>query len=182
MSMNPLSRLLLLFVFATGIAHAAEMPGLKVGDVAPDFTLASGTGEDVSLADLRANGPVVLVFVRSADWCPYCKRQLQELEANRAAIEATGAQLVGLSYDNVATQTKAVAQLGLTYPLLSDAGSKTIEAFGILKKDGRGKADGLPYPAIFVVDSDGVIKAKLMEEKYQDRPSQAVLDAALAGL
>ena len=43
----------------------------------------------MSLSELRENGPVVLVFVRSADWCPHCRRQLQGLETDRATIQGT---------------------------------------------------------------------------------------------
>ena len=173
--------LVILFLSA-GFASAADMPGLGVGDTAPEFRLMSGSGEEVALSELRENGPVVLVFVRSADWCPYCRKQLQDLEANRAVLEASGAQLVGLSYDSAETQTQAVAKLGLTFPLLSDPGSKTIEAYGILNEEGRGKGSGLPHPAIFVVDAEGTIQAKLMEESYRDRPSNEVVQAAIDGL
>lgn len=174
--------LVLAAALSAGVLSAAEHSGLKVGEKAPDFTLMSGTGEEVSLADLRENGPVVLAFVRSADWCPYCRRQLQDLEAHREAFEASGAQLVGLSYDDAKTQAEAVAKLGLNFPLLSDPGSKTITAYGILNEEGRGKSAGLPHPAIFVVDAGGVIRAKLMEESYRDRPSSAALQAALDAL
>ncbi len=182
MGMIRFSRFALWFVLAAGFVAAAEMPGLKVGDDAPDFTLTSGTGEQVSLAGLRESGPVVLVFVRSADWCPYCRQQLQDLESNRTAIEATGARLVGLSYDGAATQARAVVRLGLTYPLLADPDSKVIEAFGILNREARGKAAGVPHPAIFIVDADGMIQAKLMEDGYRDRPSHDVILAVLADI
>jgi len=168
--------------FIISMVGAAEMPGLEVGDRAPNFKLISGGGETVTLDLLLRDGPAVLVFVRSADWCPFCKRQLKELEKNRAVIEASGARIAAISYDSAATQAKATDQLGLTYPLLADEGSQTIEAYGILNRDARGNASGLPYPAIFVVGSDGTISAKLMEERYQDRPSQAVLAATLANL
>ncbi|MBT5900596.1 MAG: redoxin domain-containing protein, partial [Opitutaceae bacterium] len=172
-------RFVFLFGLVGGFCAAAEMPGLKVGDRAPEFTLASGTGSEISLADLRKNGPVILVFVRSADWCPHCRRQLQGLEADRAELEAHGAQLVALSYDSAATQAQAVAKLGLTYPLLADPGSKTIDAYGIRNHEARGKGLGVPHPAIFVVDRTGVIRAKLMEESYRDRPSSEAIQAAL---
>ncbi len=158
------------------------MPGVKVGEMAPEFTLMSGTGNEVSLADLRENGPVILVFVRSADWCPHCRRQLQNLEASRAVLEAMGAQLIALSYDDAATQAKAAAKLELTYPLLADPGSKTIDAYGIRNHEARGKGLGVPHPAIFIVDADGEIRAKLMEESYRDRPSREAIQAALEGL
>lgn len=182
MRISYFSSFALWFALTAGLTAAADMPGLKVGDEAPNFTLMSGTGTEVTLAELRENGPVVLVFVRSADWCPYCRRQLQDLEANRAAIEATGAQLVGLSYDDAETLTKAVAKLELTYPLLADPDSRTINAFGIRNHEARGKGRGVPHPAVFVVDSAGKIRVKLLEEDYRDRPSSAAIQAALANL
>lgn len=172
----------LLFSLTAGLVAAADMPGLKVGDEAPDFTLASSTGGDLTLSELRKNGPVVLVFVRSANWCPHCRRQLQGLEADRVAIEATGAQLIALSYDDAATQAQAAAKLELHYPLLADPGSLTIDAYGIRNHEARGKGLGIPHPAIFVVDGAGKIRAKLMEESYRDRPSSEAIQAALESL
>ena len=172
----------LLFLLTTGSVAGAEMPGLQVGDEAPDFTLTAASGQEMALSALREDGPVILVFVRSADWCPHCRRQLQDLEANRADLEAGGAQLVALSYDDVATQARAVVKLELTYPLLSDPGSRTIDAYGIRNHEARGKGEGVPHPAIFVVDRAGTIRAKLMEESYRDRPSSEAIQAALERL
>lgn len=175
-------RFVLLIGLVGGYWAAAEQPGLIVGKQAPEFALESSTGEEMKLSEIRAEGPVILVFVRSADWCPHCRRQLQNLEANRTALEAGGAQLVAVSYDKVATQAQAVAKLGLTYPLLADPGSKTIEAYGILNHEARGKGLGVPHPAIFIVDGEGTIRAKLMEESYRDRPSNEAIQAALESL
>jgi peroxiredoxin len=182
MRISPVPCFALWFAVAAGALTAADDPGLNVGDVAPDFTLMSGSGTPVTLAELREEGPVVLVFVRSADWCPYCRQQLQDLEANRAQLEASGAQLVGLSYDNAKTQAKAVAKLELTYPLLADPDSRTIAAYGILNHEARGKAQGVPHPAIFIVDQAGQIRAKLLETDYRDRPKSAAIQAALQQL
>ncbi|MDB4473514.1 peroxiredoxin family protein [Opitutaceae bacterium] len=172
----------LFFGLVGGSWAAAEQPGLTVGEKAPDFTLESSTGAEMKLSEIRGDGPVILVFVRSADWCPHCRRQLQNLEANQTALEAGGAQLVAVSYDKVATQAQAVAKLGLTYPLLADPGSKTIEAYGILNHEARGKGLGVPHPAIFIIDGGGTIRAKLMEESYRDRPSSEAIQAALEAL
>ena len=89
MRLSPFPCFALLFSLTAGLVAAAEMPGLKVGDEAPDFTLTSSSGSEVSLSELRENGPVVLVFVRSADWCPHCRRQLRGLETDRATIQST---------------------------------------------------------------------------------------------
>ena len=49
-------------------AAPPEMTGLEVGKQAPLFTLKNQDGKDVELRDLLKQGPVALVFYRSADW------------------------------------------------------------------------------------------------------------------
>lgn len=153
------------------------MPGLKVGDKAGDFTLKNSSGQDVALHDLLKKGKVALVFVRSADWCPFCRRQLQDLERNLKDIESTGAQIVAISYDSPATLTAAAAKLGLTFPLLSDTGSRTIDAYGIRNHEAKGRGDGIPHPVVFILDQQGIIRVKLMRDGYRDRPESSEIIA-----
>ena len=178
-----LKRLLIVasLAFAAHLA-AVEMiatPGLQVGEKAADFTLKNAAGEDVALSALLKKGAVALVFYRSADWCPFCKKQLQDLQKNLREIEATGVQLVAVSYDSPATSAAAAAKLGLTFPLLSDPGSKIIDAYGIRNADAKGKAAGVPHPVVFVLDRPGVIRAKLMRDNYRERPESAEIIAAV---
>jgi peroxiredoxin len=65
------------FLFPAAV-YAAESPGLAVGTKAVDFDLANGTSGQISLSGLLAKNPVALVFVRSADWGPFCRSQLQD--------------------------------------------------------------------------------------------------------
>ena len=153
------------------------MPGLKVGDKAPDFTLQNAAGENVRLHDLLKTGKVALVFVRSANWCPFCRAQLQGLEKSRQQIEQAGVKFVAISYDSPATNTAAAAKLGLTFPLLSDTGSKVIDAYGIRNKEATGRAGGIPHPAVFILDQQGTIRVKLMRDTYRERPESAEIIA-----
>ncbi len=65
----------------------------------------------------------------------------------------------------------------ITFPLLSDEGSKTIDAYGIRnvamngKKFGDNDLEGIPHPGTYILDKDGVVKAKLFMKKYQERHS-----------
>jgi peroxiredoxin len=59
----------------------------------------------------------------------------------------------------------------ITVPLLSDPDSKTIRAYGLLNKEAKGKAEGIPYPGTILIGKDGVIRAKLFVEGYKDRHS-----------
>lgn len=171
--------LLLLSVIRLG---ASELPGLRIGETAPDFSLPGSVPEPLALAALRAKGPVALVFVRSADWCPFCRNQLKALETARADIEAAGLQLVAVSYDAPATNAAAAEKLGLKFPLLSDVGSKVIDAYGIRNHEAQGRGAGIPHPVVFIVDRAGVIRAKLGREAYRDRPESAEIIVAAKSL
>lgn len=161
---------------------AMEQPGLPVGASAPDFTLESSAGGSLTLKTTLADGPVALVFVRSADWCPFCRRQLEDLERARKDIEAAGVRLIAVSYDSPTIGSAAASKLGLNYPLLSDSGSKVIRAYGILNHEAKGKGAGIPHPVVFIVDRSAIIRAKLMRDNYRDRPESAEIIAAAKSL
>jgi peroxiredoxin len=59
----------------------------------------------------------------------------------------------------------------ITFPLLSDTDSKTINAYGLLNKEAKRKAEGIPYPGTFLIDKDGIIRAKLFVDGYRERHS-----------
>ena len=158
-------------------ATSTAMPGLAVGENAADFILPNPEGKYVTLSELLKTGKVVLVFVRSADWCPFCRKQLQELQKSLPEIEATGAKLIAISYDAPATNAAATAKLGLTFPLLSDPGSKVIDAYGIRNHEAKGRGVGIPHPVVFILDQEGVIRVKLMREGYKVRPEGAEIIA-----
>ena len=172
----------LLLVGSLPAADALAIPGLKVGGKAPDFTLKQAAGADVALGALLKKSKVALVFYRSADWCPFCKKQLQDLQKNLKAFESAGVQIVGISYDAPATSAAAAAKLGLTFPLLSDTGSIIIDAYGIRNTDAQGKSAGVPHPVLFLLDQQGVIRGKLAREGYRERPESAELIAAAQSL
>lgn len=76
---------------------------------------------------------------------------------------------MAISYDSQEVLDRFAKQRAITYPLLADPGSKTIEAFGILNREAGGKAKGVPHPGTFIVDKQGVIIARLFHEGYKER-------------
>ena len=124
-------------------------------------------------------GKVALVFYRSADWCPFCRKQLMGLQADIKAFEDAGIQLVGISYDSPETLKTFATKNKISFPLLSDPGSQTIDAYHVRNTAAKGKAEGVPNPGTFVLTADGKIGAKLFLEGYRDRASTAaVIQAA----
>ena len=96
-------------------------------------------------------------------------------------IEDAGVQIVGISYDEPKVLKTASERMKITFPLLSDPDSKTIEAYHIRNESAKGKAEGVPRPGTFVVDEEGVIRAKLFLEGYRDRhTTEALIMAAKA--
>ncbi len=70
-----------------------------------------------------------------------------------------------MSYDSVKTLATFAEAKKISYPMLSDKGSKAIKALKVEYKR------GLPYPGTIFIDSDGTVKGKLFEEDYKVRPS-----------
>jgi peroxiredoxin len=88
---------------------------------------------------------------------------------------------VAVSYDDAKALAAFADKKHIDFPLLSDPGSKTIEAYGVLDADAQGPAKGIPHPGTFVLDKDGVVRAKLFKEGYKERASTAeLLEAAKA--
>lgn len=180
----PRMALLLIVVaacFSSGRLPADELAGLKVGDVAPGFELKNQAGVPVKLQSLLKTGPVAVVFYRSADWCPYCQKQLVGLQEGLKELQGAGLQLVAISYDSVEVLGRFAQKRNIQFPLLSDPGSVTIKAWKLLNEQAKGNAAGIPHPVTYVLSKDGVIRAKLGHEKYQDRHTvQELIQAATA--
>jgi len=100
---------------------------------------------------------------------------LVQLQRDLKSIEDAGIQLVGISYDDPAVLKKFSDRAKIGFPLLSDPESKTIDAYHIRNESAKGKADGVPNPGTFILDRNGVIRAKLFLEGYRDRHTAAAL-------
>lgn len=97
-------------------------------------------------------------------------------------------KVVGISYDSVEVLKGFADKQKITFPLLSDPESKTINAYALKNKEAAGKKfgkvdlDGVPYPGTYLVDKDGVVRAKLFVDGYKERHSVEELVKAAAGL
>jgi len=106
---------------------------------------------------------------------------LVQLQRDLKSIEAAGVQVVGLSYDDPVVLKRFSDKAMITFPMLSDPESKTIEAYHIRNEAAQGKAEGVPNPGTFILDQDGVIRAKIFLEGYRDRhTTDALIEAAKA--
>jgi peroxiredoxin len=171
----------LILVWAVAWPASALDVGPAVGTPVPAFSARDAGGAPRSLGSVMGPKGVVLVFFRSAKWCPYCQAQLMSLRDAPAALAARGYRLAAISYDPPAVLSQFAQQRDIPYTLLSDEGSKTIDAFGL--RDPQYKvgsmAYGVPQPSIFIISPKGVIRAKLAEEGYKTRPPLSAVLAAI---
>jgi peroxiredoxin len=180
MNTKPLLSLMLALVgFRAAAEPVVTPPGLSVGQRAPDFVLKDQSGQDVSLESLLKKGPVAVVFFRSATWCLYCKVQLLQLQRNLKEITDSGAQVVAISYDAPETIKRFVSTQHITFPVLSDPQSKTIDAYCVRTTEATGKFTGMARHGTFVLDQNGVIRSKFLVFPYEDRAATDSLVQAL---
>lgn len=156
---------------------------VAVGETAPDFTLTAHDGRRVVLSQTLATGPVVLVFYRGS-WCPFCVRQLRELRALPRPGE--NLNLFAISVDDTATSGKLAMAIaangtgGTAFPLLSDPGHRTIDAYGLHDPAyDRDEFDGIPRASVYVIGRDGRVAWASISEDYKKRPSNAEIRKAL---
>jgi hypothetical protein len=96
-------------------------------------------------------------------------------------VRDAGYGLAAISYDAPETLKAFAAKHGITFPLLSDAGSKTITAWGIRNEQATGRTAGIPHPGTFMIDRKGLVVSRSFEQPYQERRSATSLLAQLAG-
>jgi len=160
---------------------SSSVIGLAAGTRAPFFSLPDQSGRVQTSATLKGPKGTVLLFFRSADWCPYCKAQLMDLQRARARFEQQGLKLAAISYDTVEILKAFADRRQIEFPMLADPDSQVIRAYGVLNAEATGRDQGMSLPGYFFIDANGVIREKFFEarEKYQERYSANNLIAKL---
>ena len=125
---------------------------LAPGTPAPDFSLTTGDGGTLTLADLKGRTSI-LVFYPFA-FSPVCTDQLNLYEEVLEEFRARGADLYGVSCDSPWSQNAFKEKLGVTIPQLSDWEPKgeVCRAFDVYHPG------GFPQRAIVILDPEGVVR------------------------
>lgn len=170
---------------ATAMAQDSDIGPAVGATLALDFAATDQTGAAQDFDSIKGEKGAVLVFYRSAKWCPYCQMQLIDL--NMHALEevtARGYGMAGISYDKPRDLARFHMKWRVGFPLLADEGSAMIDALGLRNEDYEEGhyAHGVPHPVILVLDSEKRVVAKLRRESYRERPEPAVLIETLDGL
>jgi len=129
---------------------------LQQGDPAPDFTLPSDGGEDVTLSSFR--GRKVVLYFYPKDDTPGCTVQACDFRDASSRLEGVDAVVLGVSPDSVSSHRKFRDKHGLNFPLLADEDRAVADAYGVWK---RKKLYGRTFLGIerstFLIDEQGRI-------------------------
>ena len=95
-------------------------------------------------------------------------------------MKKAGITPVAISYDSEKVLARFAKDKRISFPLLSDPGSKTISAFKVLHTGmRRGRMKGVPHPGTFIIGKDGKIIAKLSHDGYRKRhTSDEIIESA----
>jgi len=148
---------------------------LNVGDKAPDFSLPSDSGGQVSLKDLLGR-TLVLYFYPRAD-TPGCTSEANQFRDAKKELERLGARVVGISGDSVEALAKFRDKYKLNFPLLGDTEHLTLEGYGVWQeKNMYGKKVKGIVRTTYIVSADGKVK-KVFPRVKVDGHIQEVLKA-----
>lgn len=144
---------------------------LAQGDAAPDFTLKTDGGHDVTLS-AQAGKPVVLFFYPKDD-TPGCTIECKEFRDARAEFQDR-AHVYGISPDDEASHRAFRDKYGLNFPLLADVGHEVASKFGVWgpKKNG----------SVGIHRTTFVIKAGVIARVFTDVKPEGHAKEVLAAL
>jgi len=162
--------------------------GLNVEEIAPDFTAKNQHNKDVNLKELLKSGNVVLLFYRG-EWCPFCNKQLKELEDSMSFISAKGANIVAITPEKQENISKTIEKTKATFNIVSDENLQIMKAYKVafkldekttekykgygvnLSERNGSNGNNLPVPALYVINKEGKITYRYFDTNYKNRAS-----------
>ncbi len=144
---------------------------VEVGGPAPDFTLPSQTGEQVTMSAVWKRGPVVLYFYPK-DETRGCTKEACTFRDSYEVFQEAGAEVVGVSSDSVASHESFASRHRLPFTLLSDEGGRVRKLYGV-----RPTLGIMPGRVTYVIDQGGVVRHVFSSQTGVERHVQEALDA-----
>jgi peroxiredoxin Q/BCP len=137
---------------------------LSPGDQAPDFTLPTADGGQLSLSDLR--GRKVVLYAYPAAMTPGCTTQACDFRDSLASLQGAGYQVVGISPDKPEKLAQFVERDAITFPLVGDQDKSVLSAYGAYgEKQNYGKTVVGVIRSTFVIDEEGRVDRALYNVK-----------------
>lgn len=148
---------------------------VSIGQPVPDFKLPASTGSDISLSDYR--GKVLVVYFYPKDMTPGCTQESCDFRDYSPQLKAAGAEIIGISPDDIKSHGKFIEKHSLPFPLLADVDHQVSELFGVWKLK---KMYGREYYGVerstFLIDKEGKLAKEWRKLKVENHAAE-VLEA-----
>ncbi len=146
------------------------MPKVQVGDRAPDFALRSQSDEEIHLSDYIGKKNVVLYFYPK-DFTAGCTAEAKGFRESYQAFYDSETEVIGVSSDSVETHQRFSQKCGLPFNILSDAGKRVRELYGV------SSIFGLSGRVTFVIDKGGVVRHVFSSQLQPTKHIREALEA-----
>ena len=141
----------------------------RLGEVAPDFTLGSTAGRDITLSSWRGKSNVLLAFFPLA-FTTVCSKEMCEIYENIDRFRSASTQVYGISVDSVPTLREFGYKNGMQTEMLSDFKREVSRAYGVLDED-----KFFSRRSYFLIDKQGVLRWSHIEATNADKRDLAEL-------
>lgn len=130
-----------------GLLWSRTIP-LKIGDVAPDFSLADENGQIHTLSQYQ--GQKVMVYFYPKDETPGCTKEACGIRDSYSSFQENKIVVFGISYDNAKSHQKFISKHKLPFHLLTDSDKSVSKTYG---------ADGMFFPSrkTYLIDESGML-------------------------
>ncbi|WP_372001157.1 peroxiredoxin [Tistrella mobilis] len=145
---------------------------IEEGAKAPDFTMPTDGGGEVSLAALA--GKTVVLYFYPRDDTPGCTKEACAFRDLHPALEKLDAVVIGVSKDSVAAHDRFKAKYGLNFPLAADTDGAVCDAYGVwVEKNMYGRKSMGIERSTFLIDGTGTVR-KIWRKVKVDGHAEAV--------
>jgi glutaredoxin-dependent peroxiredoxin len=151
---------------------------ITAGSKAPNFTLMNQDRQPVTLSAALQQGPVVLAFLPGA-FSSVCTAEMCTFRDSIATLDASKAQIFGITTDTFFTLKAWADQQGFQFPLLSDYNKDVIRAYDVVNPDMIGLKN-IARRAVFVIDRNGIVRHAEVLADARNQPNYDQVRAALA--
>ncbi len=165
---------LIIVLFSSNLYAKGPIPkdtGLALDSMVPEISVIDVNNDKQTIRQLSGDKGLILILFRSADWCPYCKKHLIEINKWHSKFTALGYGIAAISYDSVETLKTFSDKRKLLYPLLADQNHQTMIDYKVLNKKYQPGDDdyGIPYPGVLIIDEQGKLTYKYFYKGYKKR-------------
>jgi len=182
--------IILSIVFYTQVS---AQTGLKNGSQAPLFSCRDNAGKTVDLKKLLKSYKAVVLFFYRGQWCPYCNKQIKELQDSLQLLTAKGVYVIGVTPETGENIQKTIGKTHASFSIIQDAGygimkaydvnytvddvlNAKLKSYGVDLEKNNGNTDHvLPVPATYVVAPSGKIIYVHFDKDYTKRASVSAI-------